>query len=214
MAIEGITIRPAKLDDLDAIANIYSTLWCNSLRDKGAFDDALLAARFNVCMQCQCSPIVVVAEKDGGVIGSCMVGAYDDGVPRTNPYWQATYDNLLAQATERAKTADENLEGSLFGDSREKATGNRFAATGNEYAHGQLNLIIIRPEWQGHGLGRALIDFAREQMRAEGIETFFLMTDNRSSYAFYDHLGMTRIAEDHSQDTGDNFIVYIYGDRA
>ena len=44
-----------------------------------------------------------------------------------------------------AKTADAKLEGSLFGDSREKATADRFAATGNEYAQGQLNLIIIVP---------------------------------------------------------------------
>ena len=53
---------------------------------------------------------------------------------------------MLAQATEMAKTADAKLEGSLFGDSREKATADRVAATGNEYAQGQLNLIIIVPE--------------------------------------------------------------------
>lgn len=48
-------------------------------------------------------------------------------------------------------------------------------------------------------------------MREAGCTRFFLMSDNRSNYHFYDHLGMARIAEDHSQDTGDNFIVYVYG---
>ena len=40
------------------------------------------------------------------------------------------------------------------------------------------------------------------------------MSDNRSDYEFYDHLGMERIAENHDQDTGDGFIVYVYGGEA
>ena len=51
-------------------------------------------------------------------------------------------------------------------------------------------------------------------MRELGCKRFFLMTDNRSDWEFYEHLGMERVAEDHSQDTGDGFIVYIYGDLA
>ena len=110
-----------------------------------------------------------------------------------------------------SKTADAKLEGSLFGDSREKATADRFAATGNEYAQGQLNLIIIVPEWQGKGLGRALIDLARAELAKAGCTKFFLMSDCNSDWQFYEHLNMKRILEDHSQDTGDGFIVYMYG---
>ena len=39
------------------------------------------------------------------------------------------------------------------------------------------------------------------------------MTDSQSDWQFYEHIGMKRILEDHSQDTGDGFIVYIYGDE-
>ena len=165
-------------------------------------------------MQAQCSPIALVAELDGKIIAACYVGVYDKGTPRTNPYWQQAYDELFEQATARAQTADDNLEGSLFGDSREKATGNRFGASDSVYADGQLNLIIVLPEYQGCGLGRRLIEVAREHMRELGCKRFFLMTDNRSDWEFYEHLGMERVAEDHSQDTGDNFIVYIYGGLA
>mgnify|MGYP000412280077 CR=1 FL=1 len=86
-----------------------------------------------------------------------------------------------------------------------------FAATGNEYAQGQLNLIIIVPEWQGKGLGRALIDLARAELARAGCTKFFLMSDCSSDWQFYEHLNMKRILEDHSQDTGDGFIVYMYG---
>lgn len=214
MVLEGIGIREATLDDLDPIAGIYNSLWCNWIRESGAWEDWALCGRFNIAMQFQRSPITLVAERNGAVIAACLVGIFDDGAPRTNEAWRPMYESLLDQARKRAKTADEDLEGSLFGDSREKATADRFAATGNDYAQGQVNLIVIKPEWQGAGLGRRLIEAARARMREEGCTKFFLMSDNHSDYQFYDHLGMTRIAEDHSQDTGDGFIVYIYGGEA
>ncbi len=174
----------------------------------------MLAGRYNIAMQFQRSPIALVAEADGTPIAACCVGIFDEGAPRDNPSWQARYEELLAQARERVEAgADERLEGCLFGDTREKATADRFAATGNEYAQGQINLIIIRPEWQGKGMGRELISRARAELKAAGCSKFFLMSDNQSDYEFYDHIGMTRIAEDHSQDTGDGFTVYIYGDE-
>ncbi|MDY2777118.1 MAG: GNAT family N-acetyltransferase [Collinsella sp.] len=214
MNTDNVTIRTAQLDDLDSIAHIYASLWCNYLRNRGDVADALLASRFNVAMQLQRSPIALVAEHEGKIVAACFVGIFDEGHPRRNGEWIDLYEDLLAQATERAKTADSDLEGSLFGDSREKATADRFAATGNEFAQAQINLIIILSEWQGRGLGRRLLDKARTEIRAQGRTTFFLMTDSESDYGFYDHLGMTRVAEDHSQDTGDGFTVYIYGDKA
>ena len=36
-----------------------------------------------------------------------------------------------------------------------------------------------------------------------------LMSDCNSDWQFYEHLNMKRILEDHSQDTGDGFIVYM-----
>lgn len=206
-----ITLRPATLDDLDGIAAIYNQLWCNTLRNRGDVEDATLCARFNIAMQLERSPIALVAEAEGRVIAACCIGIFDAGSPRVNSTWKPIYRELLAAATERARTADAKLEGSLFGDSREKATADRFAATGNEYAQGQINLIIIDPAWQGKGLGRTLIDRARRELAQAGCSKFFLMTDNQSDWQFYEHIGMTRILEDHSQDTGDGFIVYMYG---
>lgn len=205
-------IREARVEDLDTLADLYCELWTNSLRNRGDVDDAMLAGRYNIAMQMQRSPITLVAEADGTVIAACCVGIFDNGATRTNPIWQKCYTELLFQATERARDADERLEGCLFGDTREKITADRFAASRNVYAQGQINLIIIRPAWQGKGLGKRLLEQARIELRAQGCSKFFLMTDNQSDYAFYDHIGMTRIQEDRSQDTGDGFTVYIYGD--
>lgn len=211
MSLDNVTMRAATLDDLDGIAAIYNQLWCNTLRNRGDVEAADFCARFNIAMQLQRSPIALVAEAEGRIIAARCIGIFEDGKPRKNPTWKPCYDELFAQATEMAKTADAKLEGSLFGDSREKATADRFAATGNEYAQGQLNLIIIVPEWQGKGLGRALIDLARAKLAQAGCTKFFLMSDCNSDWQFYEHLNMKRILEDHSQDTGDGFIVYMYG---
>lgn len=213
MALDDITLRMATTDDLDAIAHIYNRLWCNTLRNRGDVEAADFCARFNIAMQLQRSPIALVAEAGGDAIAACCIGIFDDGAPRINPTWDPIYQKLLATATDMAKTADTKLEGSLFGDSREKATADRFAATGNDYAQGQINLVIILPEWQGRGLGRMLIDRARAELAHAGCNKFFLMTDCNSDWQFYEHIGMTRILEDHSQDTGDGFIVYMYGDE-
>mgnify|MGYP000760012004 CR=1 FL=1 len=214
MSLDTIQIREVALSDLDAVADIYSALWCNRLRESGQLEDERLVARFNVAMQLNRSPLSFVATDGDHVIAACFIGIFDNGTPRVNPTWEPVYQDLLAQATERAKTCDARLEGNLFGDSREKATADAFAATGSDYAQGQLNLIIILPEYQGRGLGRRLIEHARAELRKLGCSKFFLMSDNRSDYEFYDHLGMERIAENHDQDTGDGFIVYVYGDEA
>lgn len=211
MSLDNVTLRAATLDDLTGIAAIYNQLWCNTLRNRGDVEAADFCARFNIAMQLQRSPIALVAEAEGRTIAACCIGIFEDGKPRTNPTWEPCYDEMLAQATEMAKTADAKLEGSLFGDSREKATADRLAATGNEYAQGQLNLIIIVPEWQGKGLGRTLIDLSRAELAKAGCTKFFLMSDCNSDWQFYEHLNMKRILEDHSQDTGDGFIVYMYG---
>ena len=136
MSLDNVTLRAATLDDLAGIAAIYNQLWCNTLRNRGDVEAADFCARFNITMQLQRSPIALVAEAEGRIIAACCIGIFEDGKPRTNPTWVPCYDEMFAQATEMAKTADAKLEGSLFGDSREKATADRFAATGNEYAQG------------------------------------------------------------------------------
>lgn len=211
MSPNGITIRNASANDLDAIATLYNAIWCNWLREVGAMDDWRLCGRLNVAVQLERSPIALVAEQDGRVVATCLAGAYDEGCPRKNGAWRATYAALLAQGKERARTADEDLEGSLFGDSREIATAERFAAKQDDEALGQINLIVVSPDCQGQGLGRMLIGTARTHLREAGCRRFFLMTDNHSDWQFYEHLGMSRLAEDHSQDTGDGFVVYMYG---
>ena len=172
--------------------------------------EARLCSRFISSALALRSPQAMVAVNDEGlVVGTCLAGV----AGRTNEAWRPDYERLLAEATERAKTADEDLEGSLFGDIRELATADAFIASGNAYGASQVNLIMLYPGWQGRGLGRLLMDEGRRALAQAGAERFFLITDNRSDWQFYEHIGMERVLESHDQDTGDGFITYVYGGR-
>ena len=85
MDLNNVVIRPAELDDIDAIADIYSALWCSWLRREEHAQDERLVARFNTVMQAQCSPIALVAELDGKIT--------------------AAYEPLLAASVRRALRA-------------------------------------------------------------------------------------------------------------
>lgn len=57
------------------------------------------------------------------------------------------------------------------------------------------------------------MDEGRKSLALAGAERFFLITDNRSDWQFYEHIGMERVLESHDQDTGDGFITYVYGGK-
>ena len=65
-------------------------------------------------------------------------------------------------------------------------------------------------------MGTFLFDWSfknvpNDYLAKAGCTKFFLMSNCNSDWQFYEHLNMKRILEDHSQDTGDGFIVYMYG---
>ena len=64
--------------------------------------------------------------------------------------------------------------------------------------HAVLANVAVSPDFQGHGLGRGLIDFAQEQARARSysslrLATHSLLTEN---IAMYEHLGWKQIGEE------------------
>lgn len=162
-------------------------------------------------MQLQRSPIALVAEAEGRIIAACCIGIFEDGKPRANPTWEPCYDEMARPGNRDGKDRRCQTRGLALWRQSRKGHGRSLCRHGNEYAQGQLNLIIIVPEWQGKGLGRELIDLARAELAKAGCTKFFLMSDCNSDWQFYEHLNMKRILEDRSQDTGDGFIVYMYG---
>ena len=190
--VRPISYRDATTEDADAIASIYSHHWCNYVDDPL---DKMQAARLCVLADLVRSPIAIVAEEQGRVVGVCMGGVAEGGKAPVERKWKPIFDEVYAWALERARTADEALEGQLFGDIRELEVADAFMATGDSHAEAQVNLFMVEPWLKGRGIGGELLSRVRARLREAGATRFFLMTDTESDYGYYERRGMSRIWE-------------------
>ena len=207
--MDGIVFREVALDDLDALALLYCRYWCQKVP---ALEDRLLAGRMCLLIQLVRSQFALVAEKDGAVVGVCLASRIADGrVPEVGR-WRGLLERIHAAAAERAKTADAELEDSLFCDWRELQKADAFIASGTPYAQAQITLFMVDPKVKGQGVGGELFSRVRALLRAAGARRFFLMTDTQSDYAFYEHRGMVRLAcYPADSDDPDSWAAFIYG---
>lgn len=154
MSLDNVTLRAATLDDLAGIAAIYNQLWCNTLRNRGDVEAADFCARFNIAMQLQRSPShsspKLKAASSPPAASASSRTASRAPIPRGSP--AITRCSPRQPRWQRPPMPSSKARSLAIAARRQHA--DRFAATGNEYAQGQLNLIIIVPEWQGKGLGR------------------------------------------------------------
>ena len=68
-----------------------------------------------------------------------------------------------------------------------------------------LCAFYVNPEYRGCGLGRKVISFACEDMRAFGLDTLYLVTDHTE---LYEHLGWEYHASACDAETGEELRVY------
>lgn len=59
----------------------------------------------------------------------------------------------------------------------------------------EVTLFLIAPQARGHGLGKRMFDTMMNAFQAEGISEYFLFTDSTCDVGFYDHRGLSRVAE-------------------
>lgn len=77
-------------------------------------------------------------------------------------------------------------------------------------------LLMVGPAARGLGLGRTLLRAAADYLRDQGASALHLVTDTTCDWAFYDHLGLTRLAERTAkrpladQDMPDAYYLYGY----
>ena len=190
--VHSISYREARTEDAEAIASIYSHHWCNYVDDPL---DKMQAARLCVLADLVRSPIVIVAEEEGRVVGVCMGCVTEGGKAPVEARWKQMFDETFAWATERAKSADAALEGQLFGDIRELEVADAFIATGDPHAEAQVNLFMVEPWLKGRGIGGELLSRVKARLHEAGAKRFFLMTDTESDYGYYERRGMSRIWE-------------------
>lgn len=75
-------------------------------------------------------------------------------------------------------------------------------------------LLVVNPAARGLGLGKKLFTGALDYLRAAGAQSAHLVTDTDCDWSFYDHLGLTRLAERHNDSPtalqSDGYFLYGY----
>lgn len=73
----------------------------------------------------------------------------------------------------------------------------------------EIVLFIVDPTFQGHGVGRKLFEECLEHFRQNQVKTFNLKTDSACNYNFYDHMGMTCVAQE-TIEADNDFTFFLY----
>ena len=77
----------------------------------------------------------------------------------------------------------------------------------------ELAFFVVDANQQGLGIGKKLYKQFLNYMASEDLNTFYLFTDTTCNYAFYEHQGLDRLAEEKLDvpQLQDNMHFFLYG---
>lgn len=196
----AVSYRPMDWNDLDTVAACFDRVWPQGPALAGT-PTALLVARYltlHYLEQSTWSNVAVTAEGDLAGITLARVVGRPTLFPQAHEEFLRTRALLLADPRGAATvTMFEDgffvREGILEEDSDVTAT-----------TQAELELFMVNPDVRGAGVGGALWRQLLAALHSMGVRAFFLHTDSSCDFGFYDHKGLSRVAErlaaDHPED--------------
>ena len=196
----AVSYRPMDWNDLDTVAACFDRVWPQGPALAGT-PTALLVGRYltlHYLEQSTWSNVAVTAEDDFAGITLARVVGRPTMFPQAHEEFLRTRALLLADPRGAATvTMFEDgffvREGILEEDSDVTAT-----------TQAELELFMVNPDVRGAGVGGALWRQLLAALRSMGVRAFFLHTDSSCDFGFYDHKGLSRVAErlaaDHPED--------------
>ncbi len=160
----NVTIRPYRDADFDDVAKICGRIW---VPDVEGYYDRITFGR------------VMTA-------GSLRRSSFDHDQ-------DAVFDSLMAAARKRAKLGGPRVEEMLFRRLRMYTTADVFISRGYSNADAELNMLVVNPADQGHGIGQALYDTAVDSFRQAGARGFFTMISDVKDFSFVESRGLSLI---------------------
>lgn len=237
-----ISYRPFKEADFEPIAHILLKAWHENSGTEGyralaAQDDlaySLASATF--------SQVVVVDEKPGGIVLARLANPVREqkGIAAANPSeenarpgnpaadrseappdanageldadrWMALDNDLMA----RMRAADPVAAAAhlAFIDA-ETRVNDGLLRRADVDGHAEIVLLAVDERLRGIGVGGALLDAALSYCARAGAHGAYLFTDTSCTWTFYEHRGLTRLAEHRSTAEERRLLpreLYLYG---
>lgn len=165
-----------------------------------------------------------------GIVAAAPTSAYRHHNPESvSALWFRDHTHRTASPSTEPR-CEAAIAAALAPVTAEMVLSQDFLKSNDDRAAWELTLLAVEPKCHGNGIGRALFASALSYLREQGAPGFFLATDDGCDFGFYDHLGLTRIAEREVPDclgTGTiapangaalqkderHFHVYLYGAR-
>jgi ribosomal protein S18 acetylase RimI-like enzyme len=199
----GITLRGIAERDYPALLDLMRSTWYDDMeptvgRDRAA--DELLSYLERQTFSCVAVRDGSTSEKD--LLG-CVLAQHGSPDPKTAAAWG-----------ERRHDLEHPSSPSIYAEEM-AALGSMLDEVGMSPDDTVL-LLMVGPAARGLGLGRTLLEAAADYLREQGAPTLHLVTDTTCDWAFYDHLGLTRLAERAAerpladQDMPDAYYLYGY----
>lgn len=196
----AVTYRPMDWSDLDAVAACFDRVWPQGPALAGT-PTALLVARYLTLHYLEQSTWSNVALTDSGDLAGITL-ARVVGRPALFPQAHEEFmrTRALLLADPRGAATVTMFEDGFFG--REGILEEDSDVTATTQA--ELELFMVNPDVRGAGVGGALWRQLLAALRSMDVRAFFLHTDSSCDFGFYDHKGLTRVAEriaaDHPED--------------
>lgn len=132
-----------------------------------------------------------VAEKNNKVIGLILGKAKNDKISlkdihNTTPIDEAAIGQVLADEDNRKVIKEFAKIQEVY---KEIIKGRE------DNFEGCIQLFIVSKEARGFGIGKTLLSYLSEYMKANNVNSLYLYTDTRCNYGFYDSQNFKRLAE-------------------
>lgn len=203
-----VTLRRITHDDLAAITRLTAEAWYEDPAFCAAGGELPeLLATHEACTFLADMTWGLIAEASGSTLGiiACASGEPEG---RESAWWRARGADALARA--RAIDAQACAAGLAPVDDEARAVA-EMVAEADLADRPRVLLLVVGRAARGLGLGRKLLDEAARHVASEGSGRYWLATDTFCDWPFYEHLGLSRLAERSGTVPGAPERYFLYG---
>ncbi len=212
---DGVTFEHLTGDDLDEIVGLAADTWyspsglsdlSNAATEGTWLDDAernrvsRLMATDEVASYFADMTWGVKAKLNGKIVGVIVTHGTHTTGDAVEHYGRVSADarrraeELLCAARERSEHGGdvEPGENAYLDELRATEEMREEAGLGDQP---RILLLVVSAEARGLGIGKRLLEKAVDHFRRHGADRFWLVTDTDCDWPFYEHLGLSRMAE-------------------
>ncbi len=184
-----VILRPTIEEDIDVLAEIVQNTWHSEDSAHHTTAELRFGAQYDVLWYLCRANISLTAELHGNPVGVVMLEIFKESqlaLANADKIFESI-ENKASQTPSGRKLAQETQ--------RDAQDTDALAAQAKEQTQAEIELFIVNAQTRGNGVGAKLFNQAKKLMSERGVEKYYLYTDSECDWQYYEHNGLTRVAE-------------------